>query len=360
MTERKTAPRKPRARKTGATLAAKPKPRTGFGKTEKPLKVLARVHAYPPLHNAGAEWMLHTMLRALVERGHDVTVWLSRYSELREPYELDGVTVVPFASQLDIGAAIRRADIAISHLENVPSLGALARGFTAKFVAVCHNTFPRSFQDASGAALAVYNSEWMRGEAEEFYSAKSNPPRDTLVIRPPVVADDYRTTPGEAITLINVNADKGGDLLWRLAARMPDRQFLGVRGAYGDQVEPPEPLPNLTYIDHVPGHEMAERVYSLTKALLLPSRYESWGRVGVEAMASGIPVVGHPTPGICEMLGDAAILADRDDLDAWLAVLDKLLKPAEYQRASKAALARSAELDPHDDLIAWCEAIENL
>lgn len=358
MTERKSAPRKPRARKTGATGTAK-KPRS-LGKADKPLRVLARVHAYPPLHNAGAEWMLHTMLRALVERGHEVTVWLSRYSALREPYELDGVKVVPFASQLDIGSAIRRADVAVSHLENVPSLGALSRGFKAKFVAVCHNTFQRTFQDASGAALAVYNSAWMRDEAAEHYADKPNPPMSSLVIRPPVFADDYRTTPGDAITLVNVNEDKGGDLFWRLAARMPDHKFLGVRGAYGVQVTPPEALPNLEYIEHVPGHEMAAQVYSRTKVLLMPSRYESWGRVGVEAMASGIPVVGHPTPGICEMLGDAAILSDRDDLDAWLAVLEKLLKPAEYKRASEAALARSAELDPHDDLVAWCEAIESL
>ena len=362
MTQERPAPkkpRKPRARKAAPGARAVPK-RRSLGAAEKPLRVVARVHAYPPLHNAGAEWMLHSMLRALVERGHEVTVWLSRYSTLREAYELDGVRVVPFAAQLDIGAQIKRADVAISHLENVPSLGALSRGFKAKFVALCHNTFPRSFQDASGAALAVYNSAWMRQEADAYYADKANAPAESLVIRPPVFADDYRTSPGEAITLVNANEDKGGDLLWRLASRMPEQQFLGVRGAYGVQVAPPEALPNLEYVEHVPGHDMAEQVYARTRVLLMPSRYESWGRVGVEAMASGIPVVGHPTPGICEMLGNAAILADRDDLDAWLAVLDQLLKPAEYRRASAAALARSAELDPHEDLLAWVRAVENL
>lgn len=361
------ARRQPRASRRKAesgasqTTAASRRPRArSLGVADRPLRVVARVHAYPPVHNAGAEWMLHSLLCALVARGHEVTVWLSRYSQLSEPYTLDGVRVVPFAARLDIGAAVRRADVAISHLENVPALAALAAGYGTRFVAVCHNTFPATFRNAATAALAVYNSQWMAREAEAYYAGRPSAPAATLVVRPPVFADNYRTTPGDAITLINCNADKGGDLFWRIAERMPDHQFLGVRGAYGQQVVPPRPVPNLVYLDHVPGHEMRDRVYARTRVLLMPSRYESWGRVGVEAMASGIPVVAHPTPGICEMLGDAAILADRDDLDAWLSTLEQLLRPTEYQSASERALERSAALDPHDDLVAWCEAIESL
>lgn len=339
-------------------------PASAPGGAASSLRIVVRVHAMPPRHNAGAEHMMVSMLRPLVERGHDVSVWLSRYTPDREAYEYQGVRVVPLGARLDFGEASRNADVLISHLENVPPTAALARGFGRAFVAVVHNTHLPSFRHmaAGGTALAVYNSRWMQAEAELYFAEypHSVRPDRSMIVRPPVVAEDYRTTPGDCVTLINCNEDKGGDLLWRIAARMPHQKFLGVRGAYGVQVEPPASLPNLEYIDHVPGVEMAERVYSRTRVLLMPSRYESWGRTGVEAMASGIPVIAHPTPGLCESLGDAGIFADRDDLDAWLVTLERLLQLAEWRKASTRAAARSHALDPTADLAAWCEAIEEL
>ncbi|MFI1769152.1 glycosyltransferase family 4 protein [Streptomyces sp. NPDC020800] len=62
---------------------------------------------------------------------------------------------------------------------------------------------------------------------------------------------------------------------------------------------------------------MREHVYSRSRVMLMPSLYESWGRVAVEAFASGIPVIAHPTPGLVESLGEAGIFAYRDDLNAW-------------------------------------------
>ncbi|MET9950158.1 glycosyltransferase family 4 protein [Streptomyces sp. NPDC006339] len=327
------------------------------------MQIVARLHGYPPRHNAGAEWMVHSMLRALVDRGHDVSVWLSRYTDDREPYNLDGVQVVPLEARLDAGSAIRKADVVVSHLENVPSAGALARGFGRPLVVVCHNTHLPSFrQMASGdTALAVYNSQWMHRESELFFTEypKSIRPRQSLIVRPPVFADEYRTKPGDRVTLINCNEDKGGLLFEKLARRMPETQFLAVRGAYGEQILPE--LPNVEILDHVPGHEMREKVYSRTKLLLMPSSYESWGRAGVEAMASGIPVIAHPTPGLCESLGEAGVFVDLHDVDGYESVIRKLLdQRAEYQLVSKRAKARSAELDPTGDLNAWCDAMEAL
>ncbi|WP_407563315.1 glycosyltransferase family 4 protein [Streptomyces sp. 184] len=327
-----------------------------------PLRIVARFHAFPPQHNAGAEHMLVAMLRPLVERGHDVSVWLSRYGRAREEYEYQGIRVVPQAARLDFASAVRRADVLVSHLECVPSTAALARGYGRPLVVVCHNTHRPTYRDmaAGGTALAVYNSQWMAREAELFYAEypKSVRPAAGMIVRPPVTAAEYATRPGKAITLVNCNEAKGGNVLRKLAERMPDRQFLAVRGAYGEQILPD--LPNVQVLDHVPGDEMRERVYARTRVLLMPSSYESWGRVGVEAMASGIPVVAHPTAGLAESLGEAGIFVDRSDLDGWEAVLRKLGTTAEYRLAAKRAKARSAELDPSAELTAWCSAVEAL
>lgn len=328
----------------------------------RPLRVTARVHAYPPAHNAGGEWMLHSMLRALVESGHEVSVWLSRYGPIPHRYTLDGVQVIPFQARIDFAAHARDSDVLVSHLENVPMVAALAREYGVPMAAICHNTHAPTFRHAAGVDLAVYNSHWMRAEAEVFYGefADHARPQSTAIVRPPVYAAEYRTTPGDHITLVNLNADKGGDLFWRIAARLPETKFLGVLGAYGDQILPPEPLPNLQILDHVSGHDMRERVYARSRVVLMPSSYESWGRVGVEALASGIPVVAHPTPGLTESLGAAGIFADRDDLDSWLSVLTTVLAPDAWAEASARALERSAELDPAADLKTWAEAVEAL
>lgn len=335
----------------------------GGGKSGRAMQVVARLHAAPPRHNAGAEWMAWSMFRALVERGHDVTVWLSRYGEDHEPYELDGVKVIPLESRLDFATAVRRASVLVSHLENVKPTAALARGYGKPFVAICHNTFTPTFKDmaSGGTALAVYNSQWMAREAEVFFAEypKTIRPEQSLIIRPPVFAEDYATKPGDRITLVNTNPDKGGGLFHDLAKRMPDRKFLAVMGAYGAQTDYSD-LPNVEVVEQMSGHEMREAVYGRTKVLLMPSFYESWGRAGVEALASGIPVLAHPTPGLCESLAEGGIFLERQDLDGWEAVLRKLEAPAEYRLASKRAQARSAELDPTDELAAWCDAVEAL
>jgi glycosyltransferase involved in cell wall biosynthesis len=316
----------------------------------------------PPEHNAGAEHMLVSMLRPLVERGHDVQVWLSRYGKAHEVYDYRGIQVVPLESRLDFPTAVRRADVLIAHLETVPSAAALARGYGKPLAVVCHNTHRPTFRDmaAGGTALAVYNSRWMAREAELFFAEypKSVRPTADLIVRPPVFADEYATKPGKAVTLVNFNPEKGGRVLEKLARRMPDVQFLAVKGAYGQQILPD--LPNVEVLDHVRGEDMREQVYARTRVLLMPSSYESWGRAGVEALASGIPVVAHPTPGLCESLADAGIFVDREDTAGYEAVLRKLAAPDEYRLASKRAKARSAELNPAADLAEWCSAIESL
>jgi len=317
----------------------------------------------PPEHNAGAEHMLVSMLRPLVERGHDVQVWLSRYGKVAKVYEYRGIQVVPLEARLDFPTAVKRAHVLVSHLECVPQTASLARGYGRPLVVICHNTHRPTFRDAAagGTALAVYNSLWMQREAELFFAEypKGVRPASELIVRPPVFADEYTTKPGKAITLVNCNPEKGGNVLAALARRMPDQQFLAVKGAYGEQMLPD--LPNVEVVEHVDGQQMREQVYARTRVLLMPSSYESWGRAGVEALASGIPVVAHPTPGLCESLGEGGIFVDRNDLDGYEAVLRKLLStPAEYRLAAKRARARSVELDPAPDLTAWCGAVEAL
>jgi len=327
-----------------------------------PLNIVARLHAYPPDHNAGAEWALHEMLRALVQRGHEVRVLLSRPAASREPYDLDGVQVVPHGvgDEERFAKAVRQADAVVSHLENVPGAASLARGYGVPLIVMCHNTFDLTWKPMrrGSTALAVVNSQWMLAKADAAFKGSVQRPGRMLVVRPPVWAAEYRTRPGDCITLVNCTMSKGAGVLAELAERMPERKFLAVRGSYGEQ-QPPN-LDNVLVLDQMPGRQMRDEVYARTRLLLMPSDYESWGRVGVEAMASGIPVLAHPTDGLVESLGSAGVFCDRDDADAWQAAIESLDARDAYRAASRKAKARSKQLDPAADLAAWCEAVEGV
>lgn len=318
------------------------------------MRVLAMLHLFPPHHNAGAERMVLAMLRALVDRGHEVDVVLSqRHPEITGPYEIHGIRVHQYRDKTDPFQFIPDpTDVIVTHLENTPRAAALGESYKIPLVKVVHNTFNATRgQLQRGISLAVYNSEWMAAEFADLDV-------ESLVVRPPVAVADYATKAGDCITLINLYEPKGPKTFYALAERFPHLTFLAVHGAYGHQVI--RELPNVEHVRHLDGDRMRDEVYARTKILLVPSDYESWGRVGIEAMCSGIPVIAHPTPGLTESLGNAGIFCDRRNIDAWAAEINRLLKPRAYAAASKRAKARAAELDPTADLERWCAAVESL
>jgi glycosyltransferase involved in cell wall biosynthesis len=200
-------------------------------------------------------------------------------------------------------------------------------------------------------ALTVVNSESM-------FTELAGHTGETMVVRPPVDSAEYATTPGDHVTLINLSRDKGAEVFYQLAERLPDRKFLAVQGGYGVQIL--DDLPNVTIVPHLPPERMRDEVYARTRVLLMPSAHESYGRVGVEAMCSGIPVIAHPTDGLRESLGDAGVFVDRDDIDGWENALRRLLDGRRWRHASARARRRVTELDPAADVADWCHRVEHL
>ncbi len=317
--------------------------------------VLAMVPSYPPLSGVGSWVMTHQMLRYLVGHGHEADVVLTSTSGA--PYALDGVRVWPHTGKADPFRFLNDADVIVSHADAAKRATILGDIHGVPVARLVHNALAptASMMAKYPAALTVFNSQYV---ARQFAGQVGR----WIIVRPPVHAADYATTPGRCVTLVNLSADKGAEVFYALAERFPHRQFLGVRGGYGVQILPrgPDDVPNVEVLPHVRPDRMRDEVYARTRVLLMPSAHESWGRVGVEAMCSGIPVIAHPTPGLRESLGDAGIFADRGDLDAWEEALRRLLDGRRWRAASRRAKARAAELDPSADLEVWREEIELL
>lgn len=316
--------------------------------------ILALLPDYPP-SGVGSWVMTHALLRALAARGHRVDVVLG--ARRGTPYELDGVHVWPHRSKDDPFRHIRDAQVIVAHVGSAQRAALIGERYNVPVVQIMHNTTALSLAALRRwpATVTVFNSVHAAAVAGDLASR-------WIIVRPPVDPAEYETTPGDAVTLVNLSAAKGAHVFYALAERFPNRRFLGVRGGYGPQILPrgPGDLPNVEILGHVVPERMRDEVYARTRILLMPSEHESWGRVGVEAMCSGIPVIAHPTPGLCESLGDAGVFVHRDDIDGWEAALRRLLDGRRWRAASRRARARAEELDPTEDLNVWCEEIENL
>lgn len=78
----------------------------------------------------------------------------------------------------------------------------------------------------------------------------------------------------------------------------------------------------------------AERLpymYSAADALVFPSLYEGFGLPLVESMACGCPIIASNTTSIPEIVGDAGILLDPNNCDAFASAIEKLLTSSDLQ-----------------------------
>jgi len=79
----------------------------------------------------------------------------------------------------------------------------------------------------------------------------------------------------------------------------------------------------------IPGliaHDDMPAVYSMAAALLFPSYYESFGIPLVEAMACGCPVITSSAPACPEVVGDAALVVDPDDVEGLGAAMLRMVR----------------------------------
>jgi len=285
----------------------------------------------------GAEIMLHYWLKDLQQRGHPVKV-LTTDERAPGSQVYEGVEVVRADADM-IAANWTWADVAITQLRETVEATRLGTAFHVPVIYLVHAPRALEAHAVSDGALAVFNAESV-ARGSDFEGPRA-------LLHPPVDPAEYRTTPGDRITLINLGMWKGGNLFWRLVRELPQRLFLAKAGGYSQQIVPGAIPANAELVRGDIGQssaEMRDDVYRRTRVLLVPSAMETWGRVAIEAAASGIPVIAHPTPGLLESLGSSGLFVDRDDTAGWVAAIESLDDPETYANYSRAVTERAHHL----------------
>lgn len=316
-------------------------------------KILAAVHLYPPQHLCGGEMYLHNLLKHLQANGCEVRVLLlnARHYGITNVYTYDGVDVFPNEREVILNC-LSWADTLITHLDYTEDVIEYGSIYKKPVVHLVHNNYKRpGIQDALRAQYVIYNSEHAR--------ASIGYKHEGIVLHPPCdwrkFDDGQDHHSQEHVTLINLDGNKGGHILAKIAAAMPEQKFIGVTGSYsapdkakgfsGQFTNQPG---NVTVL---PKQREIREIYAKTQILIMPSEYESWGMTATEAMASGIPVISTGGPGLRENCGKAGTyIADRDDIAAWVKAIKALQDPKKYKSQSALARKRARELDPLQEL----------
>jgi glycosyltransferase involved in cell wall biosynthesis len=176
------------------------------------------------------------------------------------------------------------------------------------------------------------------------------------VVIPPLFRRERYVTPvdGEMVTFINPVPVKGVDLAIEIAALCPEIPFCFVRGwplGVGGLTDLRRKLRRLgNVVLREPTSDMRS-VYRQTKILLVPSQWETWGRVVTEAQFSGIPIIASNRGGLPEAVGPGGILLGHDRPAAvWAAALRELWSDEDrYRQLSQAATSHSRRAEIHLD-----------
>ena len=297
------------------------------------MKILWSIHLYFPRHGSGAEAMARNINRYLVSQGHDVKILLHQANQYKitEMYNYEGVDVFP-PDEYIIDRLFTWADVVISHLDYNKWTTHTCQKYNKPFIHIVHNDTPYpSVKDSPIPVKVIYNSEWCKTSLNYDWQN---------IVFPPPIDEWVKTNDTERkyITLINLNQNKGSRYFYSIAKKLPQYQFLGVKGSYDNQHI--ENLPNVKILPNTPD---IREVYKMTKILLVPSHYESWGMVAGEGMLNGIPVIYNPTPGLLENVGQGGICINRQDTQKWCDEINKLMTDAVYYKKWSIKALKRAE-----------------
>lgn len=329
------------------------------------MKILFATHRfYPPDQNGGAQISMHILLKQLLARGHACEVvamakdgW--RHSTSRALWTISGKTTPGWADRFNGYPTYRTATWHI-----VPMLKNRIHAFQPDILLFDKLETLQAFQQDSSARIPtilsvvdvtfeqldvtprldetvqiISNSHFTKERIRRAFGIEAP------VIYPLIDFPRYKTDRPDApyITMINPVPMKGVGIVLQVARLLPERKFLIVEGWKGEALNKEavlKELESLPNVDFFPWTSDMRAVFAQTRILLAPSQCEeAFGRVALEAQASGIPVVASNIGGLPEAVGEGGILVNKNaPADEWVSNIETILtQPGLYETLSRKA-----------------------
>ncbi|HEU5302348.1 MAG TPA: glycosyltransferase family 4 protein [Acidimicrobiia bacterium] len=317
----------------------------------------------------GVEVLMHHFVNALVERGHEVLVIASRTDPTHSPRARHGavdVVRIPFEDTIiarDPGAFLAaRGEVSRARAEFRPDVDHLYHGSggeisffamtagrrTGGYLASLHLSYDdnRVFPNGTlhrvfaGAAAVTTCSEAVRSDlirqlpdlAATTVAIANSLPWPALDPAP------MRFDPPTLFAAGRMTEQKGFDVAIEALARLSSPPRLVIAGAGTEQGALLEKVARLGLDDLVsfPGWMLPDEVphaMQRATAVLMPSRWEPFGLVALQAAQAGRPVIASRVDGLVEVVvdGETGILVPPGDPDALAEAIDRLV--GDHERA---------------------------
>ncbi|MCU0660886.1 MAG: glycosyltransferase family 4 protein [Myxococcota bacterium] len=325
------------------------------------LKILVAQHRWwYPTYVSGADLANHEFARCLRERGFDLRVHgicppgtSSRLSG--RSYVVDGVPVSlvngNFLDSLDATLLDFRPDVVLTScpepsataddvqdmVEHIARAGAPVVLYVHELTA----TLPMFEKARQHLSAVVTNSHFMAGVISERWECECH------VVYPVPDWRSFHTEEegGPYITFFNPAPHKGLEIAHTLVTRVfPDRPFLFVEG-FLDPEARGIALYRSGNLVHARSSPDVATIYGMTRTVIVPSQWqEPFGRIVLEAMYCGIPVIASRTGGLAESVGKGGILVDDfTDVTSWtqaIVTLDDTKQRRKWIDAGRAHVSR--------------------
>lgn len=298
----------------------------------------------------GAERLQFNIARDWMRRGHRVNV----VTGYEYPQQFDGPTVVSLTTigpDPEHGAKVihdlieyDQPDVILTHHHYAHLYGHVMVDSGVPVVQVVLNG-----KRLPGAALAVYISRWVRDKAGDAE------PQD-LVITPPAFDDVVAETHGDAIGFIKPIPHKGVELVYSIAAAMPERRFVILRGEWQD-LEVIRPAPNIEFMEPV---DDIREFYARCRVVLMPSLSEDAGSVSQEATLNGLPCLSNSVGGLAETNAGGVTFSPDESAESWVYWIEKLDDPTTYASIVESQRYRLRATDHAGSLDLLAERIKAL
>ncbi len=185
----------------------------------------------------------------------------------------------------------------------------------------------------------IASSRFLQGKTRDIVGL------DSEILYPLVNMEigEHSSPSANTVTLFGTSRGKGYDLFQSVASGLPHRGFRAVLGWEEQATRCP---PN---VELVPFSLSPEKLLGTTAVVVVPSRLpEGFGRVALESMAYGRPVLVSDQGALPEVVGDAGIIVpattEGHEPARWIAALRSLEDPARARKHVDAGLGRAREI----------------